>query len=245
MSFVLFFILNQVNITIPDTTVEKGKNVIIPINASDLTGLEVYSSDITVKYRSEVLIADSVSKTGTLSQDWMMDYNTDTLGEVKIAMAAVDPAVGSGALIKIAFHVPGSAMAGDTGTIYFTRMMLNEGDPACNATAGLFTVDTAPAIEEENSFFVEYNPKLEASPNPFSGTTVIKLQDCNIIKLKNKIQICDISGKVVKSFLITESANNIFWDGKDESGKSLAGGIYFCKAEGTDSVLPIKLVLLR
>lgn len=242
MGFILFLILNQVNVSIPDDSAKPSQVVIIPINVSDVTGLEVYSADITVKYRSTVLEADSVSKIGTLSQDWMMAYNTDTLGEVKIAMAGVDPAVGTGALIKMAFTVPDSATPEDTGLIYFTRMMLNEGDPACVTTPGLFTVGTI--IVEENKQFVPRNQKLEAFPNPFSVATVIKIQDYNI-KPENKIQICDISGKVVKSFATTKFTNSIFWDGKDNDNRLLAGGIYFCKAEGMNSLLPIKLILLR
>lgn len=251
MNLIFFSILMQVSVSIPDDSAKPTQVVVIPINVSDLTGLEVYSSDITVHYKPAVLTADSVIKTGTiLLPSWSMFYNDSVSGEVKISMAGADALSGAGALVKIAFHVPDSAIVNDTGRIYFTKMMLNEGDPSCITSTGLFTV--APVGIDENKYLM-LNVELKAEPNPFCGKTVIKFENSGL-KIKGcKIQIYDVSGKGIRTFCVNQCQSLtavrqvVSWDGRDDSGNLLTNGIYFCKLTGetNKSLSPLKLILMR
>jgi hypothetical protein len=67
-------------------------------------------------------------------------------------------------------------------------------------------------------------------PNPFNPTTVIKYalpKACEV-----KIQIYNILGQKVRS-LVDERQDPghkmIHWDGKDDNGKEVSSGIYFCR----------------
>jgi hypothetical protein len=62
------------------------------------------------------------------------------------------------------------------------------------------------------------------------------------------LQIHDLSGRVVRSLNLCnldKSVKSVVWDGKDDSGRKVSAGIYFCKLEAGNSKILKKLVLLR
>ena len=83
--------------------------------------------------------------------------------------------------------------------------------------------------------------KLAFSPNPFKVTTVISVQG---IETNGNLQIQDLSGRVVKSFSIT-SNSTIKWDRKDNNGREVPVGMYFCKLTTGNVSLTQKLVVLK
>ena len=88
-------------------------------------------------------------------------------------------------------------------------------------------------------------------PNPFSASTTISF-NINHKDTKNtkgtKMKIYNIKGQIIKTFRIPNPESrtpNIVWDGKDEYGKQVPNGIYFCKLSvGKDKIVR-KMVLLR
>ena len=94
------------------------------------------------------------------------------------------------------------------------------------------------------------NPILSLSgyPNPFSKKTVIryslsKTTDINDLKLT----IYDFLGRLIREIPIdNQNKNNkVSWDGKDESGKEIASGIYYCTLKSGRYIKSLKLVLIR
>jgi hypothetical protein len=89
-------------------------------------------------------------------------------------------------------------------------------------------------------------------PNPFNSETVIwyYLPDVGYQPAKVEITIYNLLGKRVKSLVNGREypgEHKIRWDGKDDSGKEVASGIYFYrfKVSGLELVKPKKMVLLR
>lgn len=87
-------------------------------------------------------------------------------------------------------------------------------------------------------------------PNPFTQRTVISYSlnenrnDYTISDLR--LTICDLSGRVVKSFsLIPKAFGTVTWDGKDNSGNRVNPGIYFYTLETNGISASKKLVILR
>jgi hypothetical protein len=78
---------------------------------------------------------------------------------------------------------------------------------------------------EEQSAAETLSTRLRASPNPFTKSLELRVES-NELK-ENKIEIYDITGKLVKNFPITQASNSIKWDGKDNTGRTLKAGIYF------------------
>ncbi|MCK4226134.1 T9SS type A sorting domain-containing protein [candidate division WOR-3 bacterium] len=112
-----------------------------------------------------------------------------------------------------------------------------------------FSISSGVGIEKDISFsdpFILF----QVSPNPFSKTTVISFQ-CPVISEKEKItlSIYDSSGRLVKSFSLTADhsalSTAVSWDGKDDSGKEVRSGVYFCRFVAGDYQSTQKLLLLR
>ncbi len=89
------------------------------------------------------------------------------------------------------------------------------------------------------------------SPNPFRTSTVIRVPFSVMSNIQTKLNIFDITGKLVKSFDLSMKSNNqstdsqIIWDGKDIKGKKVSAGIYFIKLDAENQGLLKKVVLTR
>jgi hypothetical protein len=89
-------------------------------------------------------------------------------------------------------------------------------------------------------------------PNPFNSSTVIwyHLPDVGYQPAEAEITVYNLLGKVVRTLVKTRQypgQHKALWDGKDDSGKEVASGIYFyrLKVSGLTLVKPRKMVLLR
>jgi YVTN family beta-propeller protein len=71
---------------------------------------------------------------------------------------------------------------------------------------------------------------LVVHPNPFSDKIQIHLASSNYTTSPANLRIYDAKGKLVRSFFITVGKDiNIIWDGKNNYGKTLNPGVYFCQ----------------
>jgi aminopeptidase N len=82
-------------------------------------------------------------------------------------------------------------------------------------------------------------------PNPFRNRVNFLITG----KTPKSIEICDISGRRVKTFHSLSSNNktaaNIAWNGKGENGEKLPNGIYLAKISSGTQINQIKLLLLK
>jgi hypothetical protein len=89
-------------------------------------------------------------------------------------------------------------------------------------------------------------------PNPFNQKTVIRYSlGVNRNDYTNvRLRIYDIGGRLVKFFPINQLTpqpinHQITWDGKDNSGKKVASGIYFIRLEAGDFKATRKLTVVK
>ncbi|MDI6840640.1 MAG: hypothetical protein QMD71_07325 [bacterium] len=125
-----------------------------------------------------------------------------------------------------------------------------------------FAKGTQVGIEESSKLKAQ-NLKLETYPNPFNRETVIyylylsgKHDDypinlaCHseVAGRDLRLAIYDLTGRLVRTFPIS---NSITWDGRDNCGKLLPSGVYFCKlftescGRVDDKSLTKQIILLR
>jgi hypothetical protein len=94
-------------------------------------------------------------------------------------------------------------------------------------------------IPQTNMFYQNY-------PNPFNPSTHIKF---SLIEIENvSIRIYDILGKEIKLLLeknLPAGEYTIQWDGKDDEGNVLPGGVYFIQMTAGNYRQTIKTVLLK
>jgi len=138
-----------VQVSVPDTSLPAGKILNLPVRVNDLSGLGVYSFDLTLLFDSSVLTALKAYSEGTLSAIWgPPTYNTSTPGQIQVGMGGTDPLSGQGVLIYLQFRVNENAAIGTTSPLTFLNFMFNEGSPSATVSGGTFTViaDTQPPI---------------------------------------------------------------------------------------------------
>ena len=86
-------------------------------------------------------------------------------------------------------------------------------------------------------------------PNPFNPSTTISF-DLTTTEAENaKIEIYNLKGQKVKTFLINPSTdqpiNSITWNGTDENNKPVSSGIYFYKLKAGDFREVRKMILMK
>jgi flagellar hook assembly protein FlgD len=86
-----------------------------------------------------------------------------------------------------------------------------------------------------------------ATPNPFNPSTSIEF-DVPAGSGPLDISVFDVAGRRVTTLYSGRQApgtHRVTWDGRDRSGRSVAGGIYFVRLESSDFRATSKMVLLR
>jgi hypothetical protein len=102
--------------------------------------------------------------------------------------------------------------------------------------------------------------KLEQNyPNPFSQITTIRYQISDIQMQDFSLNIYDVTGRLIKSFDLASPASlreagraglllpasAVSWDGTDDNGHRVPGGVYFCRLYATDNFVTTKLLLIK
>ncbi len=109
------------------------------------------------------------------------------------------------------------------------------------------------SIAEDDQIQGTENLKLSVSPNPFTSKAEIRYKIPEIGKIENRnfpisLCICDISGRVVRNFPISNfkfPVSEVSWDGRDANGNKLPGGTYLVKISSKELNKTSKLVLVR
>lgn len=127
----------SVAVSIPDTAVVPASALILTVQISDVTGLEVQSVLMKLSYSTSVLLATNVSVDGTIASGSIFDANLDTPGRI---LAGVYGAFleGSGTVFFLEFVVVGGV--GDTTVIQFDEFLLNEGIPSAVTHDGIIRI---------------------------------------------------------------------------------------------------------
>jgi len=98
----------EINISMPDTVVDQGEEVTLPVMVTDVTGFNVISYQIELSYNSQIVNPIEVSNVNSISGDWAnLFYNLEIGGEISIAAFDTNPLAGEGALIYVTFQVIG------------------------------------------------------------------------------------------------------------------------------------------
>jgi len=87
---------------------------------------------------------------------------------------------------------------------------------------------------------------LTAEPNPFSQGTLVALSLPSAGRVE--VSIYDVTGRRVvglASRALEAGTHTLWWDGRDEAGRPVAGGVYFCRAEAEGWRRTTKLMVVR
>jgi flagellar hook assembly protein FlgD len=85
------------------------------------------------------------------------------------------------------------------------------------------------------------------APNPFNPVTSIFFSIPE--KTEVDLYVYDISGRVVKRLVdgvgMEPGRHKATWDGRNDAGRAVSSGVYFCKLMAADKVAQMKMVVLK
>ncbi len=125
----------QVKVTLPDTTAYPDDTLFVPVNVSDVTGLEIYSYEFRAKFNPGVVHFIGVDSTKTLTETWGKTWlNTEIAGEVRVGNYNVAPLQHGGVLIYLGFSTVGKI--NDSCQVAIQDFVFNAGQPEAKITNG-------------------------------------------------------------------------------------------------------------
>lgn len=95
--------------------------------------------------------------------------------------------------------------------------------------------ETSIGIDDQPAGIMPVSPYLMTSyPNPFNAGTVIRLEGRDYPETPQRVNIYDISGRLIKAIEIETfgAGGGVYWDGTDEENNDCASGVYFAKIDG-------------
>jgi len=132
----------------------QGRNIDVPINTTDLSGLNILSGNIKINFNQGILTPLGLIQTGTLLASYPAPtVNLMVSGYVSISFAGYQPLSGSGTLIYVRFKVSDQ----------------NNGSTGINFVNGLFNESLLPIFT--NGYFSTISLQ-GLSISPFSGYLV-------------------------------------------------------------------------
>jgi len=98
-------------------------------------------------------------------------------------------------------------------------------------------------IEEEGR---EITTSISSYPNPFLGSTMIRYSVNTLTNVD--IRIYDLSGREIKTLIKgrkTTGEYQIRWNGRDNKGRKVPAGVYFCRINAGERKKSIKIISIR
>jgi hypothetical protein len=237
-------------ISIESDTVCVGDTFDVAVNVSDASNIGNVAFDLDYNGAALALMAEPAL--GSLATNALFATNPeifpDTSGVLRLNMIKSTGITGDGEILRLTF------IAIDTvsDTVVCSLIMnnlsvadLNSSDVAATKIDGTLTI---VGVEEEIvvSLIPTVFALLRNLPNPFTFVTSIKYQ--LPVESHVSLNIYSYTGALVRTLLNTTKEAGyytIHWDGKDNSEKKVASGIYFYKLETSDYTETRKMILVR
>ncbi len=187
----------------------------------------------------------SEAMTSDLTSDYLFANNAQD-GRLRLSFAGVESVEGSGRIAEIMFESIGSQIEAigeidpvlNLSGIALTSAQLNEG------FFSVVILQSEEVSDVPDSYSLHQN-----FPNPFNPETVIHYD--LPVQSHVELSVYNMIGQKVATLVneqIDAGSHSVFWDGKDDSGESLASGLYLyrLKMDGSEEFVKIrKLVLVR
>ncbi len=127
-----------------------------------------------------------------------------------------------------------------------------EGQSGCERNGGTYQGDgtscapTPCVVSVDEDRLAGAGPRLSVAPNPSGGHVLIQYRLAKLTVVT--IEILDAAGRQVRRLVNAPRAagdHTLVWDGRNEAGERLPGGIYFAVARTTMGVTTKRMVMVR
>lgn len=213
-------------------------------NQEPVKGMQLWVADIP-----NALKPDSVWLTNRCSGFDVFYNDVDGLLNIIIVSTNQFLSPDTGVVLKISYSVVTEQNAANQLELQFAKPPKLVGQNyvvlPVQAMNSQFTITGASAVErttsQPGSFSLGQN-----YPNPFNPTTQIPFE----IAAAGSVQliIYDVLGRSVRTLVqghYTAGAYRITWDGRDDSGEAVAGGLYLCRLVSGGSSQTKQMVYMK
>lgn len=212
----------------------------IPGKVMDKVGTADFSMEVKKDVNPDFLAAYTITSSGA-SADLASDLKASNKNGVRLTIAYPQAgAVASAASGQLAIYwfngIEWIKLGGEidvlTGEIYTYSRVLGQFAIRAAPLASVFTVTkVAPRIFSPDEPDPLVNRARFYFENPGGGEVTIR--------------IFDITGALVRRNLESEGSNIMFWNGKDQAGVLVKGGVYIYQIEATDKVITGTVVVAK
>jgi hypothetical protein len=237
-------------LSVADTSGSPGStNNLLDIELNNTVGIA--GVQFTLTFDGSLLTATSADVT-TRTSHMSIGYSSwvDSIKILMYSMTGDSISPSKGSIIGILFDIDSSAVACDSTLLHLKDVTLSDthAQPiSVNIVDGWFHFVSVGVKEFSKA---ENNPstyKLRGNvPNPFTLKTTIYYY--LPVKSDVSLKVFSFTGRLVR-ILVGENKgagyHTISWDGRDDKGKKVASGIYFCKLETSRYSAIKKMILLR
>jgi len=220
-----------------------------PLNIELANTMGVAGVQFTLAFDGSLLIATSADTT-TRTPHMSVGYSswTDSIKILMYNITGDSILEGTGPILKILFDIDTNAVAGDSTPLHLKDVVLS--DPRAQSIS-VNTVDGwLHFVSVGMNELSKANPSTymvgRNIPNPFTSRTTI----CYQLPVRSDVslKIFSFTGQLVRTLVDERQRAGhhiIWWDGCDDNGRRVAGGIYFYKITTPNYTATRKMILLR
>ena len=167
--------------------------------------------------------------TSDLTSGYLLASNVQK-NRLKVSFAGAESRSGPGAMLDLVFDESDGTLL---SSLRLERVSLNEG------TIPVHILE----VECEEPIVYWLRPNY---PNPFNPETTIRYGVAKASRVR--LSIYALTGQQIRMLVDGEhsaGSYSVLWDGKDNAGRDVAGGVYVCRMETSNYSAVRKLVLVR
>ena len=227
-----------------------GQDFSLEVITSDVANL--FGVSFELLYSPAALLDPQKAESGSLmGNDPIFFSNIDKVaGKISIGntrKAGQGGVSGSGVVARIEMRVSAQAVRGQAITLTLQNVSAND----ANGQPLALTIVPSPivvvSVASSSNETVPQNFALHANtPNPFNPTTAIHYDLPQISEVH--VEIFDVLGKHVRTLVQQQQAagrHSVLWDGRDDWGRAMAGGVFIYQLRAGNFVQNRKLLLLQ
>ena len=202
----------------------------------DVGAVEIVAPVDTVDTGADVVPAALVQNFGPLAETFPVRFQIGSF-YTQDTLATLSP----GATDTIRFPAWHAAEIG-THVVRCSTMFAGDGDPANNAVEDTVVVPGV-GVGEAGKVLPQRLALEGGRPNPFSGATLISYALPREARIA--LRVYNAAGTLVRVLHdgnLPAGWGRVRWDGRDESGRTVAKGVYYCRMETDDFSALKKLV---
>jgi len=199
----------------------------------------VFEWTVDAPYSDNCLVRVSKSSDPVVndSSDWAFSIY-EVVDWLSISPMSGDVSVGSRASLLVMFD-----SVGLTNGDYYADIVVtsNGGDPVVVPVVMHVSATGVDELGEPEAFVIR-----GVSPNPFNPVTTIAYglpRDADV-----RLAVYDVRGRLVRTLVdehVAAGDRTVVWDGRDERGREVGSGVYFCLMEADGHGDAAKMVLMK